>query len=83
MRAWGSESDIMLIGDLSKNMLGRTFCPLGDAAALPTISIVEKFDEEFVAHLDGKPCPYDEARGWWRRDAKTFRRLDEKQWLIW
>jgi hypothetical protein len=22
-------------------MLGRTFCPLGDAAALPTISIVE------------------------------------------
>src|ERR1700677_3876689 len=54
----GQRSDIVLIGDLSKNMLGRTFCPLGDAAALPTISIVEKFRDEFEAHLDGKPCPY-------------------------
>jgi NADH-quinone oxidoreductase subunit F len=41
-KAWDTKSDIVLIGDLSKNMLGRTFCPLGDAAALPTISIVEK-----------------------------------------
>jgi NADH-quinone oxidoreductase subunit F len=57
----GRKSDIVLIGDLSKNMLGRTFCPLGDAAALPTISIVEKFEEEFVAHLDGKPCPYEKT----------------------
>ena len=31
----GVKSDIDLIGDLAKNMLGRTFCPLGDAAALP------------------------------------------------
>jgi len=42
-------------------MLGRTFCPLGDAAALPTISIVEKFREEFEAHLDEKPCPYEKT----------------------
>ena len=59
--AWGSASDIDLIGDLAKNMLGRTFCPLGDAAAMPTISFVEKFRDEFEAHLDGKPCPYEEA----------------------
>jgi NADH-quinone oxidoreductase subunit F len=58
----GQESDIVLIGDLSRNMLGgRTFCPLGDAAALPTQSIVEKWREEFEAHLDGKPCPYDQS----------------------
>ncbi len=49
-----------MIGELAKNMLGRTFCPLGDAAALPTISIVEKFYDEFVMHLDGKPCPFEE-----------------------
>jgi NADH-quinone oxidoreductase subunit F len=55
----GVESDIDLMGDLSKNMLGRTFCPLGDAAALPTISIVEKFRDEFEAHLNGRPCPYE------------------------
>jgi NADH-quinone oxidoreductase subunit F len=57
----GTKSDIVLIGDLSRNMLGRTFCPLGDAAALPTISIVEKFEEEFEAHLNGEPCPYEKS----------------------
>jgi NADH-quinone oxidoreductase subunit F len=42
-------------------MLGRTFCPLGDAAAMPTISIVKKFRKEFEDHLDGKPCPFETA----------------------
>ena len=54
----GQHSDIALIGELSKNMLGRTFCALGDAAAMPTISIVEKFPEDFEAHLNGTTCPY-------------------------
>src|SRR5262249_16303687 len=55
----GGKEEIKLMGDLSKNILGRTFCPLGDAAALPTISIGEKLYDDFVAHLDGKPCPYE------------------------
>src|SRR6202521_575683 len=42
----GRAEDIPLIGELAKNMLGRTFCPLGGAAALPTISIVNKWAEE-------------------------------------
>jgi NADH-quinone oxidoreductase subunit F len=58
----GTRSDIDLLADVSKNMLGRTFCPLGDAAALPTISIVEKFREEFEDHLNGRPCPFENAR---------------------
>jgi NADH-quinone oxidoreductase subunit F len=57
----GTRNDIVLIGELSKNMLGRTFCPLGDAAAMPTIAFVEKFRDEFEAHLDGKPCPYEKS----------------------
>ena len=55
----GRREEIKLIGDLSKNILGRTFCPLGDAAAMPTIAFVEKFYDDFAAHLDGKPCPYE------------------------
>ena len=47
----GRQEDIALLGELSKNMLGRTFCALGDAAALPTISIVEKFAEDFEKRL--------------------------------
>jgi NADH-quinone oxidoreductase subunit F len=47
----GQHEDIALVGELSKNMLGRTFCALGDAAAMPTISIVEKFAEDFEKRL--------------------------------
>jgi NADH-quinone oxidoreductase subunit F len=56
----GVKSDIDLIGELAQNMLGRTFCPLGDAAALPTISVVKKFRHEFEEHLNGARCPYEE-----------------------
>ncbi len=56
----GRAEDIPLISELSKNMLGRTFCPLGDAAALPTISIVKKWPHEFEEHLRGH-CPYKPA----------------------
>jgi NADH-quinone oxidoreductase subunit F len=54
----GVESDIDLAGELAENILGRTFCPLGDAAAMPIISIVKHFRHEFEAHLNGQPCPY-------------------------
>jgi NADH-quinone oxidoreductase subunit F len=57
---YGRPEDIDLMSDLSKNMLGRTFCPLGDAAALPTISIVAKWRSEFEEHLNGR-CPYKSA----------------------
>ncbi|GAC1616391.1 MAG: hypothetical protein NVS9B13_01730 [Candidatus Acidiferrum sp.] len=57
---YGRPEDIDMIGDLAKNMLGRTFCPLGDAAALPTISIVTKWRNEFEDHLNGR-CAYKSA----------------------
>jgi NADH-quinone oxidoreductase subunit F len=52
--------DIPMVGELAKNMLGKTFCPLGDAAAMPTISIVKKWAHEFEQHLSGK-CPFKPA----------------------
>ena len=56
----GRPADIPLIGELAQNMLGKTLCPLGDAAALPTISIVKKWKNEFEDHLRGK-CAYKTA----------------------
>ncbi len=56
----GLKKDIDNIQYLAENMLGRTFCPLGDAAAMPTISIVKKWRKEFEDHLEGKPCPFEE-----------------------
>jgi NADH-quinone oxidoreductase subunit F len=55
----GREEDIKLIEDLAKSMLGRTFCPLGDAAAMPTIAFVQKFRSEFEDHLAGRGCRFD------------------------
>jgi len=57
----GVEKDIDNIRYLAENMLGRTFCPLGDAAAMPIISYVQKFRSEFEDHLNGKPCPFEKA----------------------
>jgi NADH-quinone oxidoreductase subunit F len=48
----GRRSDIDLIAELSNNMLGRTFCALGDAAAMPTTAFVTKFRDEFEAYLE-------------------------------
>lgn len=47
----GVSRDIDLANELARNMLGKTFCALGDAAAMPTISFVEKFRDEFEAKL--------------------------------
>ncbi|HEX8926331.1 MAG TPA: NADH-quinone oxidoreductase subunit NuoF [Terriglobales bacterium] len=55
----GVNKDIDNLRYLAENMLGRTFCPLGDAAAMPIIGFVKKFREEFEAHLDGRPCPFE------------------------
>ena len=56
----GQAEDIPLLGELAQNLLGRSFCPLGDAAAMPTISIVKKWKNEFEDHLKGK-CAYRPA----------------------
>jgi NADH-quinone oxidoreductase subunit F len=50
----GNKKDIDNIQYLAENMLGRTFCPLGDAAAMPTIAFVKKFRSEFEEYLEGK-----------------------------
>ena len=57
----GVAKDIDNLKYLAENMLGRTFCPLGDAAAMPIISYIQKFRKEFEDHLDGKPCPYEKV----------------------
>src|SRR5438132_2901875 len=58
----GLKKDIDNMQYLAENMLGRTFCPLGDAAAMPTIAFVKKFRREFEEHLEGKPCPFEKER---------------------
>ncbi len=49
----GSKKDIDNIQYLAENMMGRTFCPLGDAAAMPTLGFIKKFRPEFEEYLAG------------------------------
>ena len=52
----GKQEDLDLLLDVSNKIMGRTICALGDAAAMPVISFVEKFRDEFQYHIDHKKC---------------------------
>lgn len=47
----GKKEDIDNIIRLASNIKGKTLCPLGDAAALPILSITQKFREEIESYL--------------------------------
>lgn len=47
----GRLQDINLIEKVSKQMMGRTICALSDAAAMPAISFVTKFRDEFEFYV--------------------------------
>ncbi|MEE9389828.1 MAG: NADH-quinone oxidoreductase subunit NuoF [Candidatus Aminicenantaceae bacterium] len=47
----GKKEDIDNIIRLASNIKGKTLCPLGDAAALPILSIAQKFREEIESYL--------------------------------
>lgn len=47
----GQKGDLETIESLASNMLGKTLCPLGDAAAMPILSIVKKFRKELESHI--------------------------------
>lgn len=47
----GKKDDLDNILRLANNILGKTLCPLGDAAAMPIISIVQKFRQELESYI--------------------------------
>ena len=55
----GEEGDIPTLLDLCDNILGRSFCALGDGATSPITSSIEYFKDEYIAHLKQKGCPFD------------------------
>src|SRR6202522_1745915 len=50
----GTKKDVDNVQYLAENRMGRTFCPLGDAAAMPTLGFVKKFRKEFEDYIEGK-----------------------------
>jgi len=55
----GTEADIDLLLDLCENILGRSFCGLGDGATSPITSSVKWFRDEYLQHLELGHCPFE------------------------
>ena len=57
----GTPEDLDTLLDTCDNILGRSFCALGDGATSPIMSSIQYFRDEFLAHLDQGGCPFDPA----------------------
>ncbi len=57
----GSEDDLHKLLDLCDNILGRSFCALGDGATSPITSSIEFFRDEYLEHFSNRGCPFDPA----------------------
>ena len=55
----GTDEDLDKLLDISDNILGRAFCPLGDAATSPVMSSIRYFRDEFTEHRKRGGCPFD------------------------
>jgi NADH-quinone oxidoreductase subunit F len=57
----GTEEDVDTLVDLSDNILGRSFCALGDGATSSVTSSIKYFRDEYLAHVEGRGCPFGTA----------------------
>ncbi len=57
----GTQEDLAKLLDLCDNILGRSFCALGDGATSPITSSIEFFRDEYLAHFTDRGCPFDPA----------------------
>jgi NADH-quinone oxidoreductase subunit F len=55
----GSEADLAKLLDLCDNIMGRSFCALGDGATSPITSSIKYFRDEYIAHVTNGSCPFD------------------------
>jgi NADH-quinone oxidoreductase subunit F len=54
----GSHADLDLLLSVCDRILGKCLCPLGDSDAIAVASYVNRFQDEFRAHVDLGGCPF-------------------------
>ncbi|MCF2134421.1 MULTISPECIES: NADH-quinone oxidoreductase subunit NuoF [Burkholderiaceae] len=52
----GRQEDLDLLNSVAQNIMGRTICALGDAAAMPVRGMLKHFWNEFEYHVEHKHC---------------------------
>ncbi|HXS82500.1 MAG TPA: NADH-quinone oxidoreductase subunit NuoF [Methylomirabilota bacterium] len=58
----GKDTDIDLLASVADNILGKSFCALGDAAAMPVQGALKHFRDEFEHHVTHKSCRVNRRR---------------------
>src|SRR3546814_17765636 len=48
----GRPEDLDVLDSVAHNIMGRTICALGDAAAMPVRSFIKHFRDEFAHHIE-------------------------------
>ena len=61
-RGEGRPEDIPLLSDIADNILGKSFCALGDAAAMPVQGMLKHFRPEFEYHIQHRRCLVNRRR---------------------
>ncbi|MBI2314220.1 MAG: NADH-quinone oxidoreductase subunit NuoF [Betaproteobacteria bacterium] len=59
----GRPEDLQVLDNVADNIMGRTICALGDAAAMPVKSFIKHFRSEFQHHIEHKKCLADGGMG--------------------
>ncbi|MEU3018384.1 MULTISPECIES: NADH-quinone oxidoreductase subunit NuoF [unclassified Nocardiopsis] len=70
-RGEGTEADIDKLLQICDNLLGRSFCALGDGATSPVMSSIKHFRQEYVDHFEKGGCPFDHSRSTLWADRPT------------
>lgn len=52
----GRAEDLDLLDSVAGNIMGRTICALGDAAAMPVRGFLKHYRDEFAYHIEHKRC---------------------------
>lgn len=58
----GKLEDLDQLDRVAGNIMGRTICALGDAAAMPVRGFLKHYRDEFIYHIENKKClvaPYN------------------------
>ena len=57
----GTQRDLDLLLDVCDRVNGKCLCPLGDSDALVVASCIDRFRDEFQAHIDEGGCPFPDS----------------------
>jgi len=52
----GRPEDLEMLDTVAGNIMGRTICALGDAAAMPVRGFLKHYRDEFAHHIEHKQC---------------------------